>query len=450
MRTKKLTHTIKSDELSEKYDKVIRKYLDASNGDYLIRIDSFIRWTEITNIISRNLARLKTVKIKKPEIQVLIKCIIIGKLYSFPIDQISSEIASNEVFIKFLDIDSLEKVPNSDLIVFFHQFLTEKDLYEVMTGKFYNQLLEQDIELAHSLESVSKKENKKSEEETIDRSINDRLYAQMNDLFFNTLDIPAPVETQTGKDIDSGHLMEKLQRVDEYIKELKTKVHKEEKKEIQIEEPIELHPKFKKEGIFNDENLTEDYELGYRFYQLGLKMGFFNVKLDNNNESSRISTAEFFPNTFWTCVKQRSRWIAGICFQNWKVNRWKGDFKMKYFLFRDRKSLFSLPSAFFSNLILAYLLYAIVVNLVYGGESVYLVSNSNVLWYLMAANVVFMISRASHRFIFTYNWYGFKYAFFSFFRLIIDTAVNFFAVLRSIDVFRKTKKKVVWDSTSHY
>ncbi len=216
------------------------------------------------------------------------------------------------------------------------------------------------------------------------------------------------------------------------------------------EEPFFLNPGIKKEGIFNDENLTEDYELGFRFHQLGLKMGFFNVKLDRNKESSRISTAEFFPNKFWPSVKQRSRWIAGICLQNWKINKWQGNLSTKYFLFRDRKPLFSLFGAFFSNIVLLYLVYTAIAGNFFDTTINPLLDSSSVLIYLVFANMFFMVSRASHRFIFTYNWYGFKYAFFSLFRLIIDTFINFFAVLRALKVFRQTKKKVVWDSTTHY
>lgn len=223
-----------------------------------------------------------------------------------------------------------------------------------------------------------------------------------------------------------------------------------EAKKITEHGVLVLTPKAKKEGIFNDANLTEDYELGYRFYELGFKTGFFNVKLDKNDDATRIATAEFFPSTFWTSVKQRSRWIAGICFQNWKSHKWKGNISTKYFLFRDRKSIFSFFGAFLSNVVILYFLYAIVANLFHFKYAFSLVGHSSVLWYLMIANLLFMISRASHRFIFTYNWYGFKYAFFSFFRLILDTFINFFAIMRSIDVFRKTKKKVVWDATSHY
>lgn len=215
-------------------------------------------------------------------------------------------------------------------------------------------------------------------------------------------------------------------------------------------EPSVIKPEEKREGIFNDENLTEDYELGMRFYQLGLKTGFFNVKLDENKNSTRIATAEFFPNKFWPAVKQRSRWIAGICLQNWKAHKWTGNFRTKYFLFRDRKPLISFWSTFLSNIILLYFIYIAV-------SSVFNIDNSLItgktplaLWYLMIFNLVFMVSKAIHRFIFTYNWYGSGYAFASIFRLAVDSFINFFAIIRSVSVYRKTKKKVVWDSTTHY
>ncbi len=223
-------------------------------------------------------------------------------------------------------------------------------------------------------------------------------------------------------------------------------------KQIAPHGPITIRPKQKKEGLFNDINLTEDYELGFRFHELGFKTGFFNVKLDEEDDSSRIATAEFFPNTFWAAVKQRSRWVAGIVFQNWESHKWSGNLVTKYFLFRDRKSVFSFFSAFLSNVVLLYLLFAVLSKIFQWTHVNSLVGHSSVLWLLMISNLVFMISRLSHRFIFTYNWYGFSYAFFSLFRLPVDTIVNFFAIARSFSVYKNTKSKakVVWDSTTHY
>lgn len=243
--------------------------------------------------------------------------------------------------------------------------------------------------------------------------------------------------------------------VEERLKSIEEKLTEEKKpsgEKSVPHGPITLRPKEKKEGLFNDANLTEDYELGFRFYQLGFKTGFFNVKLDRDDEASRIATAEFFPNTFWASVKQRSRWVAGIVFQNWKAHKWSGNLSTKYFLFRDRKSIFSFFSAFLSNIVIGYFIFAIISSLLGWQHVNSLVGQSSVLWYLMIANLVFMVSRLSHRFVFTYNWYGFKYAFFSIFRLPLDTVINFFAIARSLNVYKnvKSKAKVVWDSTSHY
>ena len=187
-----------------------------------------------------------------------------------------------------------------------------------------------------------------------------------------------------------------------------------------------------------------------RFYQLGLKTGFFNVKLDGDKSSTRIATAEFFPNKFWPAVKQRSRWIAGICLQNWKAHKWDGNLTTKYFLFRDRKPLLSFWSTFLSNMLLIYFVYLAIGTAFNFDNSLISGRITPVLAYLMIFNLVFMVSKAVHRFIFTSGWYGPAYGFASIFRLAIDSFINFFAIIRSVSVYHKTKKKVVWDATTHY
>lgn len=351
-----------------------------------------------------------------------------------------SSIASNLEEKKELD-DSVRKTRESE------------ELYKKLFNSFYSQTSKApDATEKIKMSNIEKESVIKDKLRTIDSKISE-IKDSINSLYERKPELKqALIET------------EEFERDAQIIEDEVTKQHGiEETKEtspdgkIKIEAKkltkhgvLVLTPKAKKEGIFNDANLTEDYELGYRFYELGFKTGFFNIKLDKKDDATRIATAEFFPNTFWTSVKQRSRWIAGICFQNWKSHKWKGNVATKYFLFRDRKSIFSFFGAFLSNIVILYFLYAIIANLFHLKYAYSLVSHSSVLWYIMIANLLFMISRASHRFIFTYNWYGFKYAFFSFFRLILDTFINFFAIIRSIDVFRKTKKKVVWDATSHY
>jgi Glycosyl transferase family group 2 len=309
------------------------------------------------------------------------------------------------------------------------------------------------------------------------RKLEDKIESKDNDLHKKLFD--SFYEDTSKPEVKENIVKDKLERIDEQIKDIKNSISslytdqkvvsssavegrlKNIEEKLDEEKPVSkivphgaitLRPKEKKEGLFNDVNLTEDYELGFRFYQLGFKTGFFNVKLDKDDEASRIATAEFFPNTFWSSVKQRSRWVAGIVFQNWKAHKWAGNTSTKYFLFRDRKSIFSFVSAFLSNIVIMYFLYSIAAKIFNWPHVTSLVGHSSVLWWLMIANLFFMISRLSHRFVFTYNWYGFKYAFFSIFRLPLDTIINFFAIARSVNVYKNTKSKTkaVWDSTAHY
>lgn len=460
--------TNKNQEADTISNDIILKY-HLKNNDSLKMLDEIIDWDEMAGFVAGKTVECQLEVFDNLTLTILIKCILLGKIHNIQVHQIREEIRKENLFKEFLKIENEKDIPSIKLISSFSLKLTETGLFDNIIEKINTQILINEQETEETPEVNVEEEivpittsNDSISENKINESIYDKLHVKMFDVFFDKLDLAANDEILSDTDLKNHELMKKIKYVDEIIRKLKNEnLFEGRDKEngnstviynhgLKNQEPTEFRPGFKTEGIFNDENLTEDYELGYRFHQLGLKMGFFNVKLDNNNESSRISTAEFFPNKFWPCVKQRSRWIAGICLQNWKAHKWKGNLTMKYFLFRDRKPLFSLFSAFLSNIILLYLVYAVFTNLLYGGNAVFLVSNSSVLYYIMAANVVFMLSRACHRFIFTYNWYGFRYAFFSFARQFLDTAINFFAVLRSLSVYRKTKKKVIWDSTSHY
>jgi adsorption protein B len=202
--------------------------------------------------------------------------------------------------------------------------------------------------------------------------------------------------------------------------------------------------------VFNEANLTEDYELGLRLSKLGYKTAYVNLLADRFNSNTRIATGEYFPNSFWAAVRQRSRWTAGICFQNWKVHKWAGSFKTKYFLMRDRKTIFSNFMVLLSNIVFAlFLLYLLGFSLgIDFLESV--VEQNTALWVFLWICFVFMIWRLLHRFIFTYNWYGFRYAVFSLIRINFDNLINFFATFRALRVFMTMKNKVVWESTEHY
>lgn len=199
--------------------------------------------------------------------------------------------------------------------------------------------------------------------------------------------------------------------------------------------------------VFNSSNLTEDYELGLRLYKYGLKTAFINQRQLINDPDSIIAVGEFFPNTFWSAVKQRSRWMAGIVFQGWAQYKWKGPFKTKYFLFKDRKVIFSALGAFLSNIIL---LYFLLINIINIDTQYFIVQDGTLLWSCMEILFIVMIWRLLNRFYFTFKWYGFWYALMSPFRLLMDNFINFIALNRTLVVFWRNRKQFSWDSTKHY
>ncbi|MBM4267630.1 MAG: glycosyltransferase [Deltaproteobacteria bacterium] len=107
--------------------------------------------------------------------------------------------------------------------------------------------------------------------------------------------------------------------------------------------------------VFRLDSLTEDYDFGFRLGELGLKSIF--VRFPVEHEVTRrpwwstkprktivrdyVATREYFPNKFWASVRQKTRWVIGIALQGWEHLGWRGSWRTKYVLFRDRKILFT-------------------------------------------------------------------------------------------------------------
>jgi adsorption protein B len=82
--------------------------------------------------------------------------------------------------------------------------------------------------------------------------------------------------------------------------------------------------------------LTEDYENGYRLFELGASQIFVPVHWDSQGP---IATREYFPRSFRAAIRQRSRWVAGIALQGWEQHGWQAPLGQLYWLWRDRKGL---------------------------------------------------------------------------------------------------------------
>lgn len=194
--------------------------------------------------------------------------------------------------------------------------------------------------------------------------------------------------------------------------------------------------------------LTEDYELGLRVRAHGFKAQFVSRYFYNElGEKEFIATREFFPRTFASAIKQKSRWTLGIAFQGFENLGWQGNWIYRYFLYRDRKG----PIANLLTIIGLFLfLYILVRGLVDPSFEILLKDHLNVV--LGSATILFMVNRIIQRMIASYRVYRFKLFLLVPFRILISNWINAFAALKATRQYFDGKIKGVapaWAKTHH-
>jgi adsorption protein B len=107
--------------------------------------------------------------------------------------------------------------------------------------------------------------------------------------------------------------------------------------------------------IFDPACLTEDYDNGLRFHQMGLRQVFLPIAYDR---SGPVATREYFPRKVRAAIRQRSRWVAGIALQGWQQHGWRLPGRQRYWLWRDRKGLIGSLLSPVTNLITLYVIAA--------------------------------------------------------------------------------------------
>ena len=109
--------------------------------------------------------------------------------------------------------------------------------------------------------------------------------------------------------------------------------------------------------IFEPDALTEDYECGLRLFRLGCSQAFVPIlRTETSDWADRdfVATREFFPSTWGTALRQRTRWATGIVLQGMERFGWKGRPGEVYWLWRDRKGLLGNPLSLLANAIFVY------------------------------------------------------------------------------------------------
>tara|TARA_R110002072_G_scaffold151470_7_gene300823 strand:+ start:892 stop:3258 length:2367 start_codon:yes stop_codon:yes gene_type:complete len=220
---------------------------------------------------------------------------------------------------------------------------------------------------------------------------------------------------------------------------------------------------------FNTDSLTEDYDIGHRFFEAGLTSAFvrywarmpvsereavFGNHTVVKYKRELVATREFFPDEAKVSIRQKSRWMLGISFMGWKQLGWIGPAAHRYFLYRDRKAIWTAPTGM--------LAYAIVFQsaLYWGMSSAIpqlqglppLIDETSWLWTIVLINFVFLVNRVVHRLIFTGATHGLKYAVLAPVRMIVANYIGFMAAMRATRRYlwhMMSGVALTWDKTTH-
>ena len=223
------------------------------------------------------------------------------------------------------------------------------------------------------------------------------------------------------------------------------------------------------DGIaFDVQSLTEDYDIGFRLKAKGLSEIFVRFPVEREatadgkakrvfgksaRESKVICVREYFPDTLKAAIRQKSRWIIGIVYQGAKTHKWTADWKLNYFLWRDRKGVITNFVGFITSLILVQMVLLLACQEAWS-DTYHILSifdDDALLMILLWFNTLLMSNRVLQRVIFVSGYYGLAQGLMSIPRLFWANFINFMANCRAISqvVKQGDPRRVAWDKTTH-
>ncbi|HEV8131095.1 MAG TPA: glycosyl transferase family protein [Acidobacteriota bacterium] len=230
---------------------------------------------------------------------------------------------------------------------------------------------------------------------------------------------------------------------------------------------IDLLSKDRKDLVFNIRSLTEDYDLGLSLPKYGLKQIFVKHSIDRIVTRKSLWTGkpkqvtvkdyvairEFFPTGFSASVRQKARWVVGICFQGWANLGWFGNFWNRYFLFRDRKALWNNPAGAACYILVGIELFFRLRSRVFPESYQYptLVASESWQWKIILIDTFFLFQRLVQRVFWTYQLYNWRQALLAVPRLFVSNLVNFTATGRALRLYTRYLRtgRITWEKTDH-
>jgi bacteriophage N4 adsorption protein B len=200
--------------------------------------------------------------------------------------------------------------------------------------------------------------------------------------------------------------------------------------------------------VFEPASLTEDYESGVRIFRLGFRQFF--ATLERHNDAF-LATREYFPRTFQSAVRQRTRWVTGICLQGWERLGWRESGITRYWFWRDRKALITNPIGLLVSVFMLLSLADLAVAYLTGMPWHFGIP-WNLTQRLCWANLALQAIRTAVRMACAGRVYGWKLATGVPFRAFYESIINGIATLRAIRIYaaaRVRRRPLVWLKTEH-
>ena len=191
--------------------------------------------------------------------------------------------------------------------------------------------------------------------------------------------------------------------------------------------------------VFLPNALTEDYNLGLQAKIWGYQSCFVCTYPENEDPRNLIATREYFPDSIYAAVKQKTRWTLGIAFQGFYKFGWFGDVWERYFLWRDRKIILSTMININAFIILLYIIL----------EDLQIYTPVR---YLMLVNLLSFVVRMGLRSFYVTSYFGADQGMLSLVRWPIGIFVNTLAGVRAIYQIlfsQLTGRKIKWSKTKH-
>jgi bacteriophage N4 adsorption protein B len=199
-----------------------------------------------------------------------------------------------------------------------------------------------------------------------------------------------------------------------------------------------------RDGPFDPDSLTEDYELGLKIGAMGERGAM--VRLPAAHGKGMVAVRACFPHTLIGAIRQKSRWITGISLAGWDRLGWEGGVAERWMRLRDRRALLAalvLATAYAAFPV--WLLAWVVAQIAHRPMPIHIPMA------LMIANSSLLCWRVGMRAFATGRSHGWRLALWTPVHMVIGNVVAMGAAWRALGLYAGLVRhnRLRWDKTAH-